>query len=368
MTNTQFNNFSEFLQWETTVNDTIDVKCVYIDMAQGDHVAGILLSQIVYWHLPSRHTDKTKLRVKRDGHLWLAKGREDWHDETRISPRQFDRASKILLNEGLIEKKVFKFAGNPTIHIRILQDAFLKSLAYHAGAAIDETLVHENEFAQENRDMVGIIEDAGVAHVIDTDPVPASDYIFGDSDEKTNSPNGENHLQRDNNVLSPSLREEERTLSPDEEIKKCSRCDSRKPVDDTIDPHGRCAVCLFVDAWSEYVGVRTPKYSTKHGKREYTGIDNIKFLDSNMKTRLKDKKFRSGWVFALERAGQMDHLRENSWFNPVWFVKNGINWTKIIQGTYDGWEKSNHPASYARLQAWLASRRQAASEKQAKVV
>ena len=86
------NSFSGFLQWERATRDTIDVKCVYIDVAQGDLAAGILLSQIVYWYLPSKRDDRTKLRVKKQGDLWIAKGREGWHDETRITPRMFDRA------------------------------------------------------------------------------------------------------------------------------------------------------------------------------------------------------------------------------------------------------------------------------------
>ena len=41
----------EFIAWEQVSRDTIDVKRCYVDIA-GDLVAGILLSQIVYWHLP----------------------------------------------------------------------------------------------------------------------------------------------------------------------------------------------------------------------------------------------------------------------------------------------------------------------------
>ena len=43
----------EFIAWEQVSRDTIDVKRCYVDIA-GDLVAGILLSQIVYWHLPDK--------------------------------------------------------------------------------------------------------------------------------------------------------------------------------------------------------------------------------------------------------------------------------------------------------------------------
>jgi hypothetical protein len=119
-------DLKEFLLWEQATRDCIDVKKIYVDMAD-DLVAGILLSQIVYWFLPDKE-GKTKLRVEKDGHLWLVKGREDWWDECRIKPRQFDTAFKKLEEQGLVEKKTFKFNGDPTIHIRILWDKFLSRL------------------------------------------------------------------------------------------------------------------------------------------------------------------------------------------------------------------------------------------------
>ncbi len=124
--------FERFLLWERSSRDTIEVKRVYIDMA-GDLVAGIVLSQIIYWHLPSRD-GRTRLRVKRDGHLWLAKGRADWWDECRVSPKQADRALALLAERGLVEVRLFRFAGAPTKHVRIVPDAFLRGWAAHLGA------------------------------------------------------------------------------------------------------------------------------------------------------------------------------------------------------------------------------------------
>jgi hypothetical protein len=118
-------SFQTFLQWEEKSRDTIDFKKAYVDMA-GDLVAGLMLSQIVYWYLPSRAGD-AKLRVERDDHQWLVKTREDWWEECRLSPREVDRARKVLETAGLIEVKLFKFNGSPTLHIRILEHAFLES-------------------------------------------------------------------------------------------------------------------------------------------------------------------------------------------------------------------------------------------------
>lgn len=117
----------EFLAWEQASIDSIDVKRCYIDMAGGDLVAGVLLSQIIYWHLPSRQGHE-RLRIEKEGELWLAKGRADWWEECRISPKQFDRAAALLEEKDLIETDVRRFKGNPTKHIRVCWDNFLRDL------------------------------------------------------------------------------------------------------------------------------------------------------------------------------------------------------------------------------------------------
>lgn len=118
-------NFAEFLLWERSSRDSIEVKRLYIDLA-GDLVAGVVLSQVIYWHLPNRE-GKARLQVKRAGNRWLAKGREEWWGECRISPKQADRALRLLEERGLIEVKLFKFGNAPKKHIRILQASFLQA-------------------------------------------------------------------------------------------------------------------------------------------------------------------------------------------------------------------------------------------------
>jgi hypothetical protein len=115
--------FNDFTAWELASRDTVDFKTIYVDMTD-DLIAGLMLSQIIYWHLPNKE-GKTKLRVQKDGKLWLAKRREDWWEEIRITPSQADRALKILEEKGLIETALFRFAGAPTKHIRLMQDTFL---------------------------------------------------------------------------------------------------------------------------------------------------------------------------------------------------------------------------------------------------
>ncbi|MGM1405172.1 DnaD domain-containing protein [Bacillus cereus group sp. BceL309] len=108
---------SNIFQLETFARSGYMVRLAYVDIT-GDLIAGILLGQIVYWYMPNEQ-GKSKLRVKKNGEFWLAKSREDWKDEIRITPKQYDRAIKILIEKGFVEVKKFKFNGAPTNHIKL---------------------------------------------------------------------------------------------------------------------------------------------------------------------------------------------------------------------------------------------------------
>lgn len=116
----------EFIHWTKSSKDNIGIKRVYIDVA-GDLAAGILLSQIVYWHLPNK-SGECKLRVKRNGKLWLVKRRQDWWYECRIKEKQIDRCLRKLVEKNIITTSIYKFNGDPTIHISINWKPFLSQL------------------------------------------------------------------------------------------------------------------------------------------------------------------------------------------------------------------------------------------------
>jgi hypothetical protein len=120
-------NFADFLAWERATEDTIDFKKTYVDIA-GDLIAGLMLSQIIYWHLPNKQGG-SKLRVKKDGYTWIAKGHADWYEEIRVTEWQAPRALKILEDKKIIEKKIHRFNGSPTMHIRIIEKNFLSAIS-----------------------------------------------------------------------------------------------------------------------------------------------------------------------------------------------------------------------------------------------
>lgn len=108
---------NNIFQLETFARNGFMVRIPYVKIT-GDLVAGILLGQIVYWNMPNEKGE-SKLKVKKNGEYWLAKGREDWYEEICITAKQYDRAIKILIDKGFVEVNRFKFDGAPTIHIKL---------------------------------------------------------------------------------------------------------------------------------------------------------------------------------------------------------------------------------------------------------
>ena len=106
-----------FLQWEAASRDVMVVKRCYIDVAGGDLIAGVLLSQILFYYLPTKQGESRKVTLLHDGIYWLAKRREDWWKECRITAKQFDRASAVLENLGILRIKLYRFNGSPTVHL-----------------------------------------------------------------------------------------------------------------------------------------------------------------------------------------------------------------------------------------------------------
>jgi len=116
-------NQREFLAWMHTANQRVSVLLAFVDMA-GDLAAGVLLSQIVYWHTPTSE-GQSRLRVQHDGHYWLAKAHDEWWGECRLTAKQARRCIAALEAKGLIVACVWQFAGAPTTHVRLDWPRFL---------------------------------------------------------------------------------------------------------------------------------------------------------------------------------------------------------------------------------------------------
>ncbi|MCK5787949.1 MAG: hypothetical protein KAH32_03050 [Chlamydiia bacterium] len=109
----------DYLLTEESASRGVYIRLSYIDMCHGDFNSALVMSQIRSWHLPDKKGG-SKLRVEKNGILWIAKKREDWFAEIRLTARQVDRSLKVLVELGFIEKQVFKFDGEPVVHVRAL--------------------------------------------------------------------------------------------------------------------------------------------------------------------------------------------------------------------------------------------------------
>lgn len=105
----------------------VTVKLDYIEWAQGDVIAGLILSQIMYWFGYGKD-GKNKTTIIREGRRWLAKSYPEWFDECRVTEHPARDALKRLADLGLIEKHVWRFNGAPTTHVSLNELLILKLL------------------------------------------------------------------------------------------------------------------------------------------------------------------------------------------------------------------------------------------------
>lgn len=194
-------DWQNFLRWEHASRDTIDFKKIYVDLA-GDLAAGLLLSQILYWHLPDKQ-GRTRLRVKHQGFYWLVKARWEWWDEIRLSPRQVDRAVEVLRQRGLVETKVRRFNGKPTIHLRLCYDLFLQALETTQNNRVENPFSPFGDNGGENPLEADLPENEPDELTTEEIRVEKRDH----ESVKTESPNGENGNHESVNPLTESTSE-----------------------------------------------------------------------------------------------------------------------------------------------------------------
>jgi hypothetical protein len=93
-------------------------------LTHGNHMAGALLERAVHW-IP--HARATIPGVEGE---WIANVREWWMQEAQLSYDQFDRASRLVREMGLIEKRQWWFARRNMLYLRPTQ----KTLDFIAAA------------------------------------------------------------------------------------------------------------------------------------------------------------------------------------------------------------------------------------------
>jgi hypothetical protein len=119
-----------WLASEDAQRDSVLLRKIYIDINDGSLYAGVLFSQIMYWHGANAETGKPRLTIYRDGHYWLAKRYNEWLQECRIN--EFTAKVEIgkMVKRGLLIKALYKFGGLPTVHVRINPDEFERRVEF----------------------------------------------------------------------------------------------------------------------------------------------------------------------------------------------------------------------------------------------
>ncbi len=79
--------------------------------ALGGIEEAIYIQQLYYW------SDKGK---RSDGYIY--KSKKEWEEETTLSRYQQDRIRKKLEKQGIIETKLIKANGSPTIHYKMIEE------------------------------------------------------------------------------------------------------------------------------------------------------------------------------------------------------------------------------------------------------
>ena len=100
----------------TGQSNILSIPRIFIEYT-GTWETAVLLSQLLYW------TGKQE-----DKNGWIYKTYKEWESEKAIKENVLRKAAKKLIVMNILETKVKKANGNPTVHYKIKKDSFLFSI------------------------------------------------------------------------------------------------------------------------------------------------------------------------------------------------------------------------------------------------
>ncbi|MGG3233226.1 DnaD domain protein [Priestia flexa] len=98
----------------TGQNNVITLNVAFVDFT-GDLESGLFLSQVIYW------ADRAK---RTDGFFY--KTDDEWNDEIKLTKYGVRKSRKKLEELGILETKVKKANGNPTVHYKLDKKRFVE--------------------------------------------------------------------------------------------------------------------------------------------------------------------------------------------------------------------------------------------------
>lgn len=106
----------------------------------GSSDAALFLNQVLYW------TDRATMP-----NGWFWKTYEDWKREIFLSEYQVRKAARLLVAKGVLETKLKKANGNPTVHYRLVVEKFSESFLEHLNNRDSALELLKNETATDSR-------------------------------------------------------------------------------------------------------------------------------------------------------------------------------------------------------------------------
>ena len=82
--------------------------------------AALILNQIVCYWFARDPQNRIRARIMKSKIRWIAKSYAEWAHEIGMTAKQARTAVDTLVDLGLIERRVMKFNGRPTAHVRPL--------------------------------------------------------------------------------------------------------------------------------------------------------------------------------------------------------------------------------------------------------
>ena len=85
---------NEFLDWKAALQKTVSFELAFVDMCHGDHIAAIVLAQVVS-ELALAREGKRPWVLDND-EVWMPLPYAEWYQATRVRRRQAQRVLKKL--------------------------------------------------------------------------------------------------------------------------------------------------------------------------------------------------------------------------------------------------------------------------------
>lgn len=126
----------------------LTVPIIYIELT-GDINTAVLLNQIIFW------SDKTK---RKDGFFY--KTYSEWESEITLSQYQVSRSIKVLKDLGVVETKLKRANGSPTIHYRVDMEELSKSIINKLDNRKSTNLIMEDEVSRQSLTVDDTVDDS----------------------------------------------------------------------------------------------------------------------------------------------------------------------------------------------------------------